>query len=68
MGVVRRNAIRVESRLLTATHDNESVTACLAIGKLVHLYLHLSSFLREYQNTELGGQIIAVTEATDCGI
>jgi len=44
--VVRQNAIRVESRLLTATHDNESVTACLAIGKLTHLYLHLSSLLR----------------------
>jgi hypothetical protein len=42
--VVRQNAIRVESRLLTATHDNESVTACLAIGKLAHLYPHLSSF------------------------
>jgi len=63
--VVRQNAIRLKSRLLTAKHDNESVTACLAIGKLTHLYLHLSSFFAEYQNTELGGQIIAVMEATE---
>jgi len=27
-----------------ARHDNESDTACLAIGELAHLYLHLSSF------------------------
>ncbi|WP_130418753.1 hypothetical protein [Edaphobacter modestus] len=65
MGVVRRNAIRVESRLLTATHDNESVTACLAIGKLAPLSSFVVIFLREYQNTELGGQIIAVMEATE---
>jgi hypothetical protein len=63
--VVRPNAIRVESRLLTATHDNECDTACLAIGKLAHLYLHSSSFFCGIPDTELGGQIIAVMEATE---